>query len=278
MNRLRLTLLALFAVIGFGTQAMAAAGAEKTYQVPAVSAEFLQSYDHKTPSGHFQENCKVNRLGNFGIDTRQFRSPVDFNLLADRDYFFVGETSDEGWLIGGGENDKLKRKDTGHAEVWRIGPDSYQQGGIPYQTAIQVMRAIRFAPLYLKPLRVNHTGGGELELLFGYEPESNIGQLFQTLTSLLPCPCGDYGNPFHVTLARGVKFRSAAAEKAYFAKVDQVVAEWRRNYPDGILFGNGGISFFLNREEIIEEFLPSLKKGVDVDAGALKKIPDYPHF
>ena len=250
--------------------------ADNSFKVPVVSTDLLKSYNHKNPSGHFADSCKINRLGNFGIDTRQVRSPINWDLLADRDYLQIGETSDEGWLVGGGEDAKLKRKDTGHAEVWRIGPNSYAQGGFPYQTAIEVMRNIQFAPLYLRPLRVEQTGGGDLELLFAYEPQSNIGQLFQTLTSLLKCPCGDYGNPFHVTMVRGVKFRSEEARNQYFKNAETVISGWQKQYPDGILFGNGGISFFLNREEIVEEFLPTLTEGVTVDLEALKMISDYP--
>ena len=260
--------LILLVMLCFIVSGMNRAEAEENFQIPLVSSELLKSYDHKNPSGHFDQNCKINRLGNFGIDTRQVRSPIDWNMLTDRDYLYVGETSDEGWLVGGGEHAKLNRKDTGHAEVWRIGPDNYEQGGVPYQTAIEVMRNIQFGPLALKPVRVNHTGGGELELQFAYEPESNIGQVFQALTTVLKCPCGDYGNPFHITMARGVKFRSECAKKIYLDKMDKVVAEWQKKFPEGVIFGNGGISFFLNREEIVEEFQPKLER-VPFEANAL---------
>ena len=97
-------------------------------------------------------------------------------------------------------------------------------------------------------------------------PISTIGQLFAILSEVLKCLCGDYGNPFHITLVRGVKFRSESAKDAYFKQVDPVVEQWRKQYPQGIQFGDGGVDFFANREKILKHYLPQLETGVTVDS------------
>ncbi|MGA8163529.1 MAG: hypothetical protein WB791_00700 [Waddliaceae bacterium] len=104
-------------------------------------------------------------------------------------------------------------------------------------------------------------------MLFEYRPDSTIGRLFALLSERLKCPCGDYGNPFHITLARGVKFRSENTQNGYFKHVNAVVEQWRRQYPQGIRFGDGGVDFFANREEIVKHYPPRLKAGV-VDAAS----------
>jgi hypothetical protein len=154
---------------------------------PVVSPDFMKAYDHAHPSGNGHPGCKRNRLANIGIDCRKGPSaPIDLNLLTDRTYTYLCETSDDGWLIGGGEDAKLKRPDTAHAEIWRFGPDNPEEGGIPFATVDAIMREIAFGPLTLRPLRVNFTATSELKLLCAYEPESTIGQPFRLLSAVWP--------------------------------------------------------------------------------------------
>lgn len=240
---------------------------------PIVTPEFMAGYDHATPSGHANPACKLNRLANIGIDTRaRDDQMIDLDLLTDRSYTHICETSDDGWLIGGGDMTKLKRPDTAHAEVWRFGPDTEEAGGIPFETVDAIMREIRFGPLVMHPTRVNLTPSNELELLLKYDPASTLGTLFGLLADVLACPCGDYGNPFHITLVRGVKFRSDADKAAYFEKVDAVTQSWQQEFPDGVLFGDGGIDLYANREEILFHYPPTLESGVQADIEALRKM------
>ncbi|MHA7773585.1 hypothetical protein [Roseibium sp. M-1] len=235
-------------------------------QLPTVSPDFMATYDHATPSGHRHPACRLNRLANVGIDCRaEVSRDIDLDLLTDRTYTYLCETSDDGWLIGGGDSTKLKRPDTAHAEIWRFGPDNEADGGIAFQTVDRVLRQIRFAPVRLKPSRVNLTPSNELELLCEYDPLSVIGQIFGICSKALACPCGDYGNPFHITLVRGVKFRSDDAQGAYFEKMAAVVDRWRAEYPDGVLFNDGGLDLFANREEILSHYSPDLDFGVQVE-------------
>ncbi|MEM1129310.1 MAG: hypothetical protein AAGH83_02205 [Pseudomonadota bacterium] len=243
--------------------------------VTRVTAEFMADYDHLNPSGHRHPRCKLNRLANIGLDCRDEVSPdLDLNLLTDRGYEFVFETSDDGWLIGGGDDAKLGRRDTAHAEIWRFGPDNLDDGGLPFDLVERTMRGIRFAPIRVKPLRVNLTPSSELELLLEHNPASVIGQLLDIYSSVLACPCGDYGNPFHITLVRGVKFRSDATQKAYFDKVAAVVADWRVSYPDGVMFNDGGVDLFAHRERILAHVSPSLDQGVVADVDDLRRMRD----
>jgi hypothetical protein len=77
---------------------------------PTVSPDFMAKYDHATPSGFANDACKLSRLANIGIDCRRTPGePIDLDLLTDRTYTFLCETSDDGWLIGGGDTTKLKR-------------------------------------------------------------------------------------------------------------------------------------------------------------------------
>jgi hypothetical protein len=244
-----------------------------TARLPTVSPAFMKSYDHAHPSGNGHPACKRNRLANIGIDCRRnASSPVDLDLVTDRTYAYLYETSDDGWLIGGGEDSKLKRPDTAHAEIWRFGPDNEEHGGIPFATVDAIMRQIAFAPMRLKPLRVNFTATSELELLCAYEPQSAIGQLFGLLSDVLACPCGDYGNPFHITMARGVKFRSEDAKQAYFAKMKPIVARWNAQFPDGLMFNDGGVDLFENRETILFHYPPRLKSGIEADLEQLRAL------
>lgn len=239
-------------------------------QFPRVSPDFMASYDHANPSGHGHPACKLNRLANVGIDCRaEVSKQIDLDLLTDRSYTHLCETSDDGWLIGGGDTTKLKRPDTAHAEIWRFGPDNEADGGIAFETVDKILRQIGFAPIRLKPLRVNLTPSNELELLCEYDPGSVIGQIFGICSKALACPCGDYGNPFHITLVRGVKFRSEDAKNAYFQNVNAVVDRWRTEFPDGVQFNDGGIDLFANREEILFHYAPKLDAGIEADLDQL---------
>ncbi|WP_136656530.1 hypothetical protein [Nitratireductor sp. XY-223] len=239
----------------------------------AVTPEFMASYDHCTPSGHLHPRCKLNRLANIGLDCRAEVSPeIDLDALTDRSYTHLCETSDDGWLIGGGDTTKLVRPDTAHAEIWRIGPGKREEGGLPLDLVEKVMRAVKFAPIRVKPLRVNLTPANELELLLSYEPDSVIGKLFGIFSTVLACPCGDYGNPFHITMVRGVKFRSEDAQKAYFARVDPIVEKWKADFPEGVIFNDGGVDLFENREKIIAHVSPSIVSDVAADIEHLKTL------
>ncbi|MCL1123619.1 hypothetical protein [Shewanella surugensis] len=245
----------------------------KTSPFSAVTPAFMADYDHVHPSGGRHPQCLRNRLANVGIDARKhLSSQLDLNLLTDRQYQFIAETSDDGWLIGGGDSTKLKRADTAHAEIWRTGPDNVEQGGLSYSVINTVLKSIAFGPMLLKPLRVNYTDTNELELLFEYDPSSNIGLLLALLSQVMACPCGDYGNPFHITLVRGVAFRSEQTKVHFFEQVGEVVLNWRARYSEGVLFGDGGVDFFANREEILFHYSPRLASGVEADIPALLKM------
>lgn len=245
----------------------------KPSTISPVSSAFMAGYDHVHPSGGRHCQCLCNRLANVGIDARQHLSPqLDLNLLTDRQYQFIAETSDDGWLIGGGDNSKLKRADTAHAEIWRTGPDNIQEGGLPYSLIDTLLKSIAFGPMMLKPLRVNLTETNELELLFEYDPLSTIGSFFSLLSQIMACPCGDYGNPFHITLVRGVVFRSAKAQVDFFDNVNAVVSNWQSRYSEGVQFGDGGVDFFANREEILFHYAPTLGSGVKADIPVLMKM------
>ena len=238
-----------------------------------VSSDFMAEYDHANPSGYANAACKLNRLANIGIDCRKTPGePIDLDLLTDRSYTFLCETSDDGWLIGGGDTTKLKRPDTAHAEIWRFGPDSEADGGISFETVDAIMRNIAFAPIRLKPVRVNFTATSELELLGRCDPRSVVGQLFAVLSDALACPCGDYGNPFHINLVRGAKFRSDPLKGEYFDKMKTIVAGWNAQYPEGIMFNDGGVDLFASREEILFHYSPRLEEGVRADLDQLRSL------
>ena len=244
-----------------------------SFAIPRITPEFMAAYDHATPSGHGHPACLRNRLANIGGDCRaEAGSPSDLDLMTDRAYKYLCETSDDGWLIAGGDQTKLNRPDTAHAEIWRFGPDNEAEGGISFSMVDAVLKAIRFAPVMLKPKKINLTPANELELLLDYDPGSVAGQLFGLFSSVLSCPCGDYGNPFHITLVRGVKFRNDQAQNDYLTEKQTVVDHWRQEYPDGVMFNDGGIDLFKNREEILSHYSPTLSAGIEADPDALRKL------
>lgn len=76
---------------------MSTKSSESGSDYPAVSPEFLKSYDHVSPSGTRNPACQRNRLAYLGIDARHTRqSMIDLNLLTDRSYTHIWETSDDG--------------------------------------------------------------------------------------------------------------------------------------------------------------------------------------
>lgn len=79
-------------------------------------------------------------------DSQTHQTVFDFNEIQDRDYEHVFSTSDDGWLVGGGEpgrplSYKLPAPDSAHVEIMRIGTYEAAWGGIPGSTIVEDIKA-----------------------------------------------------------------------------------------------------------------------------------------
>ena len=109
--------------------------------------------------------------------TRQ--NVFDLNEVQDRDYKNIFSTSDDGWLVGGGEpgppqSYKLAGKDSAHVEIMRIGTYRPEWGGVSQE---DIVRAINSGRILIPQVEVvptavvaNHDTPPELEIRFDMDP------------------------------------------------------------------------------------------------------------
>ena len=96
--------------------------------------------------------------------------------------------------------------------------------------------------------------------------------LNKAATHIATDPVAGDGHPFHITMVRGVNFRPGSAKGDYFAKMQVIIDGWIARHPDGILFNDGGVDLFQNREVIAHCYPPSLEQGVNADLDALRQL------
>jgi hypothetical protein len=116
--------------------------------------------------------------------TRQ--KQFDFNRAIDRGYQYFGGTSDDGWLVAGGESGasfKLPNRDSAHIELMRVGSFNAEWGGVPIEEIVAALSngSILIPHMGLTPSYVNARGFGadtmpppEVELRFNLEPPRDL--------------------------------------------------------------------------------------------------------
>jgi len=165
------------------------------------------------------------------------------------------------------------------------------------------MSSISFPPFSIFPEKVKGGGGGgsqdnddEEEVPSGditlvvsvvEEFEDNdsysiyeyfLDNLFDAMDAVNGGPCmDDHDTDPHVSMSRGVKFKSSYHETQYFYSANLEVAVWQSMYPDGVVIGSssyanfqpkesgsskefvgyGNLYFFFNRGNITKQFSPS---------------------
>ena len=110
--------------------------------------------------------------------------------------------------------------------------------------------------------------------------EKFFNDLFSAMYSVNGGPCiDDHDTDPHVSMARGVKFKSSDHQYAYFYKANLEVAVWQAMYPKGVVIGSkymanfppndayrsrsvvgyGNLYFFFDRANITKSWPPSRK-------------------
>lgn len=192
------------------------------------------------------------------------------NLL-DRNYNYVMSMDEDGWLVGGGYKSfdysgKMPYIDSSHTELLRIGSVDTSYGGTSIAQVYAAMYSLSFPPFSIFPEYVKGGGGGsgsgdgvpsgDVTLIVSVVPvysngggeadyEMFLDDLFNAMDKVGGGPCmDDHDTDPHVSMARGVKFKSSYHQTQYFYTVNLEVAVWQAMYPNGVVIGSSGKANF----------------------------------
>lgn len=221
-------------------------------------------------------NSKVDGLAFLGLSlarksdrghpaSQTHQTSFDLNTVIDRDYKYLSSTSDDGWLVGGGEpgppkSYKLQSPDSAHVEIMRVGTYNPKWGGLALSDVVDAFAAakILIPEITVVPTAVvaNDNVPPELEIRFDMEaayhpdPDDTVSSNHKDTNTILPAlpvnwqlrfihnqlfrlfqfPSRFCPGAFHSTLVRKAEFRSDAHRAEYFAHCDTVVREWRNKW------------------------------------------------
>ena len=194
--------------------------------------------------------------------------------IIDRDYDYVMSMDEDGWLVGGGYKSfdysgKMPYIDSSHAELFRIGSLDPEYGGTTIGQVYEAMDSLSFPPFSIFPEYVKGGGGGHSEddnnsgvpsgditlvvsIVETYEDndsyseyEAFLNDLFNAMDSVGGGLCmDDHDTDPHVSMARGVKFKSSNHQQQYFYKANLEVSVWQAMYPKGVVIGSNGYASF----------------------------------
>jgi len=224
--------------------------------------------------------------------------------IIDRDYDYVMSMDEDGWLVGGGYktfdySGKMPYIDSSHTELLRIGSLDPNLGGTTIEQVYEAMTYVYTPPISVFPNYVKGGGGGSgdndggvpsmdvtlaVSVVDTYtnddsysEYEVFLDDLFDAMDAVGGGPCmDDKDTDPHVSMARGVKFKSGYHQQQYFYKSNLEVAVWQAMYPNGVVIGTSGsavfpinskgskstigygnLFFFFDRANITQAFPPS---------------------
>ncbi|KAL7534087.1 hypothetical protein ACHAXR_005628, partial [Thalassiosira sp. AJA248-18] len=228
--------------------------------------------------------------------------------IIDRSYEYVMSMDEDGWLVGGGYKSfdysgKMPYIDSSHTELLRIGSVDPDKGGTSIEQVYDAMDSLSFPPFAIFPEYVKGGGGhgssddGEnksvpssditliVSVVDTYEDgesyssyETFTDSLFDAMDAVGGGPCmDDHDTDPHVSMSRGVKFKSSYHQQKYFYKANLEVAVWQAMYPKGVVIGSNGYAsfppdsgsknkmytgygnlyFFFDRANITKAFVPS---------------------
>jgi len=227
--------------------------------------------------------------------------------IIDRNYDYVMSMDEDGWLVGGGYKSfdysgKMPYIDSSHTELLRIGSVDPEYGGTTIEQVYSAMDSLSFPPFSIFPEYVKGGGGGHsgdgddkgvpsgdvtliVSVVDTYEDgesystyEEFLDDLFDAMDAVGGGPCmDDHDTDPHVSMARGVKFKSSYHQQQYFYKVNLEVAVWQAMYPKGVVIGSkgyasfppdtgsknkmyigyGNLYFFFDRANITKAFMPN---------------------
>jgi len=217
----------------------------------------------------------------FSVNTA-YGNPYSYQLcdqfmmegIIDRDYEYVMSMDEDGWLVGGGYKSfdysgKMPYIDSSHTELLRIGGLDPDYGGTTISQVSGALTSLYFPPFAIFPEYVKGGGGGGsgsdddssvpsrdvtliVSIVEEYGDDDNYGyyemfldNLFNAMDAVNGGPCmDDHDTDPHVSMARGVKFKSSYHESQYFFKANLEVAVWQSIYPNGVVIGSSGTASF----------------------------------
>jgi hypothetical protein len=102
------------------------------------------------------------------------QTAFDLNRLTDRSYRYVASTSDDGWLVGGGEpmhSPKLPAADSAHVALMHVSTWDPSTGGVSQEALLQalIQCQILIPQLTVVPTSVVVTDRGTLQVRFDME-------------------------------------------------------------------------------------------------------------
>jgi len=209
-------------------------------------------------------------------------NPRSYNLcdqfpmenIIDRNYDYVMSMDEDGWLVGGGYkpfdySGKMPYIDSSHTELLRIGSIDPEYGGTTIESVYEAMSSLSFPPFSVFPEYVKGGGGhhsgddsdsgtvpsGDITMIVSIVEEysnndySNyelfLDDLFTAMDSVGGGPCmDDHDTDPHVSMARGVKFKSSYHEQQYFFHANLEIAVWQAAYPSGVVIGSTSLAAF----------------------------------
>ena len=174
--------------------------------------------------------------------------------------------------------------------------------GTSFDQVYSAMSSISFPPFHVFPeyLKIgggHHSGDGDdqqtvpssditlvVSIVEQYDDDQSYSEyeqflddLFDAMDSVGGGPCmDDHDTDPHVSMARGVKFKSSYHQQQYMYSANLEVAVWQAMYPDGVVIGSssyasfplkgnnkreyvgyGNLYFFFDRANITKAFNPS---------------------
>jgi hypothetical protein len=194
--------------------------------------------------------------------------------IIDRDYNYVMSMDEDGWLVGGGYktfdySGKMPYIDSSHTELLRIGSMDPDKGGTSISQVYEAMESVAFSPFSIFPEYLKGGGGhhsndggddetpsGDVTLIVSivetYQDNDNysdydtfLDNLFSAMSAVNGGPCmDDHDTDPHVSMARGVKFKSSYHLTDYMYNANLEVAVWQAMYPNGVVIGSNGYASF----------------------------------
>lgn len=216
----------------------------------------------------------------FSVNTA-YGNPYSYQLcdqwpmenIIDRDYQYVMSMDEDGWLVGGGYktfdySGKMPYIDSSHTELLRVGSLDTSKGGTSISQVYSAMTSVTFSPLSMYPEYVKGGGGhnsgdddkgvpsGDITLVVSVvetftendsysDYEMFLDNLFDAMDAAGSGPCmDDHDTDPHVSMNRGVKFKSSYHEKQYYYSANLEVAVWQSMYPKGVVIGSTSYESF----------------------------------
>ena len=144
---------------------------------------------------------------------------------------------------------------------------SLRSRGTSIEQVFEAMYSVNFTPITIFPEKIKYGGGGggsgdggtpsgdvtlAVSVVETYSDNSSYGDYSIFLTKLFAafadvgggsCMDDEDTDP-HVSMARGVKFKSSSYQSNYFHAANLEVAVWQHMYPTGVIIGSGGYASF----------------------------------